>query len=83
MGLAEAYVVAGEVARAREAAMRSIHLEAPDIGDDISILRAAVDGQPEMLERALAERYKHLPSLPFPAFIAKLREAARRATPTS
>jgi tetratricopeptide (TPR) repeat protein len=83
MGLGEAYVIAGDLERAREAAMRSIGLEAPNIGDDISILRAAVEGNAEALDAALAARYRHLPALPFPVFVEKLREAARRATPSS
>lgn len=78
MGLGEALVVAGDLDAARDAAARSRSIEAPKPGDDISVLSAAVSGDAEALERALAERYRHLPALPFPDFIAKLRAAARR-----
>jgi len=76
-GLGEAHLVAGDHAAAREALARSLALEAAQFGDDISVLRAAVEGNAEVLERELAERYKQLPALPFPAFVEKLRAAAR------
>lgn len=76
-GLAEAHLVAGDFTRARDAVTRSVALEAPQAGDDISVLRAALAHDEGALEAALGLRYRHLPALPFPAFLEKLRAAAR------
>jgi tetratricopeptide (TPR) repeat protein len=70
-GLAEASVVAGDLERAREATKRSLEIDDGD--DDTQILNAALFAGD--LEQALAERYGHLPALPFPKFVSLLRRA--------
>jgi tetratricopeptide (TPR) repeat protein len=77
--LCEASIVAGDFERANEALARSIAIDAATPGDDISILVAVLAKEPAALERALAERFKHLPAPPFPIFLARLRAAATRA----
>jgi tetratricopeptide (TPR) repeat protein len=74
LGLGEAHLVAGDLDAARAALARSLAIDAST--EDVAILKAALDRQPDVLERALAERYQHLPALPFAAFVAKLRAAA-------
>ena len=76
--VAEAAIIARDDAAARAALARSLALEAMEPGDDISIVHAALHGTPATLEQALAARYKHLPALPFPAYVEALRDAARR-----
>jgi hypothetical protein len=71
----EALVVAGQLAQAREAAARSQALVTASPGDDLTVLAAALAGDAGALERALAARYP-VPTLPFPVFVEKLRDAA-------
>jgi tetratricopeptide (TPR) repeat protein len=77
LALSEALVIAGDLAAAAEAAERSHAIEAAGRGDDLTILRAALARDPGALETALGLRYRHLPALPFPTFVEKLRAAAR------
>lgn len=78
LGLGEAQLVIGDLARAREAAKRSAAISAPDSGDDTAVLLAALAGDPSALEAELVVAYRHLPALPFPPFIAALRAACAR-----
>lgn len=77
IALAEAHVVGDELAAARDAAARARALAPARPGDDLAVLDAALAGEPDALERALAARYRHLAALPFPAFVTRLRAAAR------
>ncbi|HEU0036358.1 MAG TPA: hypothetical protein VFQ53_37355 [Kofleriaceae bacterium] len=77
LGLAEAQLAAGALDPARDALARSLQIDAAQPGDDVSIVRAALDRDTDALEAALAARYRQLPALPFPEFIARLRAAAR------
>ncbi|MDQ3338689.1 MAG: hypothetical protein M4D80_26285 [Myxococcota bacterium] len=77
LAVGEAQLVAGDLDAARAALVRVQEIDPAEPGDDTSILQAALEGKPDELERALAERYKHLASLPFPAFVEKLRATAK------
>ena len=78
LAVGEAQLVAGNLAAAREACARVQQIDPAELGDDTTILQAALDGKPAELENALAARYKHLPTLPFPTFVDTLRATARR-----
>lgn len=77
LGLGEAYLVVGDLARAREAAKRSAEIWAPDPGEATAVLLAALSGDPDALEAELVTAHRHLPTVPFPNFIAALRAAAK------
>ena len=76
LALADAQLVAGDLAAARSALARVQQIDPAEPGDDTTVMQAALDGTLDDLERALAARYKHLPALPFPVFVEKLRAAA-------
>ena len=80
IAVAEACVVGGDLDGARQATKRSLQIDAATEGDDISILHAALFGDAAALDRALAARYKHLPALPFPKFVAALRQSLATRT---
>jgi tetratricopeptide (TPR) repeat protein len=77
LAVGESQLVAGDLDDARAALARAQQITPPEPPDAMSILGAALAGDAAGLERELAERYKHLPALPFPAFVEKLREVAR------
>ena len=84
---AEALLLTGDHAGARECTARGLQLQGPDPGDEISIIDAAAAGDLDRLDRELAARISatatrpHAPDVmrPFADYYDRVRAAARAA----